>query len=207
MTFNVREWTRDRDKTSPYYWRTRLTSICRCVLDTDPDIICVQECWPRMLRPLKRLGYKTSGLSFHHTILTRKTMRGSGHRWRIFYDWLDVDGLRVINVHSRWERKVAEYVIKKVGKLAKGRKAVACGDFNVPLSTIKDIGLDMSHARSTLGLPQKDTFQNFTKVNSYGEIDHFFLSKVGFDNYKIITASYGCERMSDHYPVILEVKQ
>ena len=201
MSFNVREWTRDRDKTSPCYWRVRLDSICRCVRDTDPDIICLQECWPRMARAIRRLGYKGHG--FHHLILTRRTMRTKGHRWRIFFDWLEVDNTRIVNVHSRWERKVAEKVIPQIARLCAGRKAVACGDFNVTLKTIEDIGLGLTHVRSFLKYAPLDTFQNFTKPQSHGEIDHFFVNLIKPETFRIVKDNYGCRRMSDHYPIIM----
>lgn len=201
MSFNVRERTRDRDKTSPYYWRVRLDSICRCIRDTDPDIICLQECWPRMARTIKKLGYKGHG--FHHLILTRRTIRTKGHRWRIFYDWLDVDNTRIVNVHSRWEERVARKVIPSVARLCAGRKAVACGDFNVPFSTIEDIGLGLTHVRSYLKYAPLDTFQNFTKPQSHGEIDHFFVNLIKPETFRIVKDNYGCRRMSDHYPIMM----
>ena len=201
MSFNVREWTRDRDKTSPCYWRVRLDSICRCVRDTDPDIICLQECWPRMARAIRRLGYKGHG--FHHLILTRRTMRTKGHRWRIFFDWLEVDNTRIVNVHSRWERKVAEKVIPQIARLCAGRKAVACGDFNVTLKTIEDIGLGLTHVRSFLKYAPLDTFQNFTKPQSHGEIDHFFVNLIKPETFRIVKDNYGCRRISDLYPIIM----
>ena len=201
MSFNVREWPRDRDKSSPYYWGARLDAICRCVRDVDPDIICLQECWPRMARAIKRLGYKGHG--FHHLILTRRTMKAKGHRWRIFYDWLDVDGTRIVNVHSRWEERVARKVIPSVAKLCAGRRAVACGDFNVPLTTIEDIGLGLTHVRSFLKYAPLDTFQNFTKASSHGEIDHFFVNLIKPETFRIVKDNYGCRRMSDHYPIMM----
>ena len=115
MSFNVRVWTRDRDKSSPDYWKGRLDSIVRCVRDKDPDIICLQECLPRMAKAIKELGYKSAGVSFHHLMLVRKTMRCRRHRWRVFMDWCDVDGLRLINVHSRWEGRVVNDVVDDLG--------------------------------------------------------------------------------------------
>lgn len=201
MSFNVREWTRDRDKTSPDYWKVRLGSIRRCVLDTDPDIICLQECWPRMARAIKRLGYKGHG--FHHLILTRKTMRPRGHHWHIFFDWLDVDGTRIVNVHGRWERKVAERIIPKVAALCAGRKAVACGDYNVKLPVIERIGFGLTHVRSFLNIPCEDTFQNPKKAKDHGEIDHFFTNLIKPETFRLIKGNYGCVRMSDHHPIIM----
>ena len=201
MSFNVREWTRDRDKTSPDYWKVRLGSIRRCILDTDPDIICLQECWPRMARSIRRLGYKGHG--FHHLILTRKTMRPRGHHWRIFFDWLDVDGTRIVNIHGRWERKVAERIIPKVAALCAGRKAVACGDYNVKLPVIERIGFGLTHVRSYLNMPCEDTFQNPKKAKDHGEIDHFFTNLIKPETFRLIKDNYGCVRMSDHHPIIM----
>ena len=206
MSFNVRVWTRDRDETSPDYWKGRLAAILRCVRDKDPDVICLQECLPRMAKAIKGLGYKSAGVSFHHLMLVRKTMRCRRHRWRVFMDWCDVDGLRIINVHSRWEGRVVNDVVDDLTRLAAGKVAIACGDFNTTAAALSQAGLGLRHVRTELGLPERDTFQNFNKKESHGEIDHFYVNRVTPREYTVITDNYGCPgRMSDHYPIMLTI--
>lgn len=203
MSFNVREWTRDKDKSSPYYWETRLDSICRCIREENPDILCLQECWPRFVKAIKKIGYKSVGFSFHHLILIKKRRSACNHHYRIFYDWCEVGDTRIINVHSRWEDKIINHVIKKVSKLAAGRKAIACGDFNTTYVRLCELGFGMIHARSELWLDREDTFENFKHKDCHGEIDHFFVNCIKPKSFKVIKENYGCERMSDHYPICL----
>ena len=205
MSFNVRNWTRDTDKTSPFYWKARVSAICRCIADVKPDVICVQECLPPVVRKIKRKGYKRVGLGVSHLIFVRKGIIGRKHHFSIFMDWCDVGDLRVINVHSRWEKKIAENVVKKTLQLSSSKDAVACGDFNTALSSLQSMGMSLTHARSYLRHPLQDTFINFKNEKRHGEIDHFFLKGLTPQAFRIIREDYGCERMSDHYPIVLEL--
>ena len=85
---------------------------------------------------------------------------------------------------------------------------VACGDWNMRLATIQGAGLQMQSARVLLGEPEVDTFANFTRPQeSHGPIDHFFVNGLTPVAYRMITDGYGCERMSDHFPIVLDFKK
>ena len=64
----------------------------------------------------------------------------------------------------------------------------------------------MQSARVLLGIPEDDTFTNFSRPEkSHGAIDHFFVKGVTPLSYKMVTDGYGCSKMSDHYPIVLEI--
>lgn len=204
MTFNLRAWTRDRDKSQPTYWKNRLDAIVRCIRDVNPDILCVQECLPRMLKPIKALGYKVAGCSVSHHILTKKGIKAKNHHFSIFWEWCEVGCIRIINVHGRWEQRIVNEVADRVNSLAAGRKAIACGDFNTGAGSLAKAGLGLRHVRTELGLKAEDTFQNFTKAQSHGEIDHFYVNLITPETYRVIRDNYGCPgRMSDHYLIVM----
>ena len=77
----------------------------------------------------------------------------------------------------------------------------------VGLAALNKAGLQMQSARVQLGLPEEDTFINFTRPQqSHGAIDHFFLNgSLTPVSYRMVTDTYGCAKLSDHYPIVLEV--
>ncbi len=205
ISFNLRNWNRDKDKSFSTYWKTRLNSIVKMVKKENPDVLCLQEALPRMVRKIKRAGYKQVGFGISHVILIKKTIFAKNHHFRVFYEWCDIQGTRIINVHSRWETAIIKRVVAKISKLAEGRKAIACGDFNTSYAKLVNLGIGLIHARTELGLELKDTFMNFKNPSSHGEIDHFFINQITPKEFSIVTDNYGCERMSDHYPIILTI--
>ena len=40
----------------------------------------------------------------------------------------------------------------------------------------------------------------------HGPIDHFFINGLTPVSYKMITDGYGCAKMSDHFPILLDVR-
>lgn len=206
MSFNVRTWTRDTDRDSDAHWRKRMEAMERMIIDADPDIICFQE----MLFPATRYvpdGYRrVAGVNVSHPIFVRKGLGYSGHSTSIYWESCLVEGVQVINVHSRWEKDVMLRVVRQVNGRLKGR-SLACGDWNVSLRSLKEAGLNMSSAREMLGVPEVDTFANFTRAESHGAIDHFFVDGLTPVSYMMVTDGYGCTRISDHFPIVLEVRR
>ena len=186
LSFNVREWTRDTDDGSELYWRTRMEAMKRMIEDIDPDIICFQELLPPVGRYVPD-SYSQVGVSISHPIYIRKQMSSSKHRFSVF-----------------WESCIVSRTVSQVNAQLTG-KDVACGDWNTFLDPIKAAGLNMESARDLLGIPETDTFTNFTKPESHGAIDHFFVKGVSPLSYRMITDGYGCNRMSDHYPILLKI--
>ena len=206
LSFNVRTWTRDTDRGSEVFWRTRMEAMERMIEDVNPDVICFQE----MLFPATRYvpdGYKrVSGLNVSHPIFVRKGLKVSEHSLSIYWEACTVEGIRIINVHSRWDKDVMTRVVGQVNAQLTGRD-LACGDWNVSLKPLKDAGLKMVSAREILNIPEEDTFANFKRpTQSHGAIDHFFVNGVEPVSYRMIKDGYGCSKMSDHYPILLELK-
>ena len=204
ISFNIREWHRDKDESSPYYWKKRRDSIAKMIKAENPDILCIQEGSLKMLSSLKKLGYKRVNFTVSHAIYVKRSLKAKHHRFHIFYDWCEVNGLRLINVHTRWEKWIIKKVAKGVSKLMNTDKVIACGDFNYTLESLRHFGLMSQHARTDLKVSKEDTFINFKRpTESHGEIDHFFYSGITLKSFGIIKDGYGCERMSDHYPICL----
>ena len=207
LSFNVRTWTRDMDRGSEVFWRTRMEAMELMIKDVNPDVICFQE----MLYPATRYvpnGYKrVSGLNVSHPIFVRKGLEVKDHSLAIYWEACTVEGIRIINVHSRWEREIMNKVVGQVNAQLTGRD-LACGDWNVSLKPLKDAGLKLSSAREILDIPEEDTFANFKRpTKSHGAIDHFFVNGVEPVSYRMITDGYGCSKMSDHYPIMLELNR
>ena len=206
LSFNVRTWTRDRDADSDVFWRTRMAAMERMIEDLDPDVLCFQE----MLFPATRYvpdGYRRVGaLNISHPIFVRKGLRvrdtGLAMRWQA----CTVEGVRIINVHSSWDSEITQRTVEQVNAQLTGRD-VACGDWNVGLASLQNAGLQMESVRVLLGLPEEDTFANFKRpAESHGPIDHFFVRGLAPLSYRLVTDTYGCTKMSDHYPLLLEIR-
>lgn len=205
LSFNVRTWTRDLDSDSEVYWRKRMAAMERMIEDVDPDVLCFQE----MLFPATRYvprGYRrVSALNISHPIFVRKGLGVSDHSLAMRWEACTVEGVRIINVHSSWDKEVTERTVEQVNAQLTGC-TVACGDWNVRLAALQSAGLQLQSARVLLGLPEEDTFANFTRPQeSHGPIDHFFLCGLTPLRYRLITDSYGSAKMSDHYPLLLDI--
>ena len=202
LSFNMRQWTRDTDSSLPTYWKTRMAAMEKMIEDVDPDVICFQE----FLAPVGRYvpdGYRRVGVTVSHPIFVRKGLKTSGHSVSIHWDACFVEGVQIINVHTRWESDILAKTVLQVNGRLSGRD-IACGDWNNGLKTIENAGLNMSSARVALGIPETDTFANFSRPEkSHGAIDHFFLNGFSPVSYRMITDGYGSQKMSDHFPVLL----
>ena len=207
LSFNVRTWTRDLDSDSDVYWRTRMAAMERMIEDVDPDVICLQE----MLFPATLYvpsGYRrVSILNISHPIYVRKGLAYSDHSLAMRWEACTVACVRIVTVHSRWDAEITQSMVEQVNAQLTGCD-VACGDWNVRLEALQNAGLQMESARVLLGLPEEDTFANFTRpLESHGPIDHFFLKGLTPISYRMITDGYGCTKMSDHFPILLDVRK
>lgn len=207
LSFNVRTWTRDRDPASEVFWRTRMAAMERMIEDVDPDIICFQE----MLFPAT--GYvphayrRVAGINVSHPIFIRRSLEYSDFAQAVRWEACTVDGIRIINVHTHWDREIMLRTVENVNAQRTGC-TVACGDWNNGLATLQEAGLQLESARVLLGIPETDTFANFTRpTESHGPIDHFFLRGLTPLAYRMVTDGYGCKKMSDHYPIVLTVRK
>lgn len=205
MSFNMRVWTRDKDRDSEYFWRTRMEAMERMIEDIDPDVICFQE----FLAPAGKYvpdRYRRVGVTASHPIYVRRGIKSRGHAVTIYWDACTVEGVRIFNIHSRWESDIIARTVKQVNNRLSGRD-LACGDWNNPLSVMVREGLEMESVRSMLGVPEDDTFANFKHPEqSHGSIDHFFVNGIRATTYRMVTDSYGCKKISDHFPIVAEIE-
>lgn len=205
LSFNVRTWTRDRDADSDVFWRTHMEAMERMIEDVDPDVLCFQE----MLFPATRYvpnGYRRIGaVNISHPIYVRKGLQVRNTDLAIRWQACTVEGVRIINVHSSWDADITQRTVEQVNAQLTGCD-VACGDWNVRLASLQKAELQMESARVLLGVPEDDTFANFKRpAESHGPIDHFFVRGSTPLSYRMITDGYGCSKMSDHYPILLDV--
>ena len=208
LSFNVRTWTRDRDSRSEVFWRTRMAAMERMIEELDPDVLCFQE----MLFPATTYvpdGYKRVGVvNISHPIFIRKSLEATDSDTAVRWSACTVNGVRIINVHSSWDSEITARTVEQVNAQLTGCD-VACGDWNVRLASLQNAGLEMLSARALLDVPEdEDTFANFTRPQeSHGPIDHFFVRGLTPVSYQLIKDSYGCLKMSDHYPLLLDIQK
>lgn len=207
LSFNVRTWTRDRDSRSEVFWRTRMAAMERMIEELDPDVLCFQE----MLFPATTYvpdGYKRVGVvNISHPIFIRKSLEATDSDTAVRWSACTVNGVRIINVHSSWDGEITARTVEQVNAQLTGCD-VACGDWNVRLAALQNAGLEMVSARVLLDVPEDDTFANFTRPQeSHGPIDHFFVRGLTPVSYQLIKDSYGCLKMSDHYPLLLDIQK
>ena len=202
LSFNVRVWTRDTDKSSPDYWKTRMTAMKKMIEDINPDIICFQE----MSYPTQTYvpsNYKRCGLlTASHHIYCRKGIHVGKTGYNVHWNYADIDGVRVICVHGIWTEKMLS-VSQNIQDAVKG-KTIMAGDFNINISECHGYGFPSS-VRETLGLDAEDTFINWKRPETeHKEIDHVFVyGGLVPSGYEIIKDGYGADRISDHYPVLV----
>lgn len=207
LTLNARNWGRDKDKSSPYYWKTRMKAMKRMLQDIDPDIICFQEMvFPATLY-IPRC-YRKVRPSFFHPIYIKKGLKTRDHSFKRYLEKVEVfayqDWWLVINVHSSWEQSVHNKVMEQVQIWMNKARAwysncIACGDFNNPPVPSEELMLIETTP------PGRETFCNFD-TGKGARIDYFLSAQIqGDERAFVITNGYGAERISDHYPVLLMI--
>lgn len=213
LSLNIRIWTRDLKKSGAHYWKDRYRAIRQYIFSENPAVICLQEVWfPAMwVLRLRSLGYKRTGCGFSHPIYIRQGTKIQKHRTSIYCTTAIVDGVQYFSIHAHWNEKRFHRAIEWFRKkrlqfydLAHWACIVA-GDFNTSdTAKIHDLTALYS-AREKLGLTAVDTFRNYTKPESHGEIDHFF-----YEFLKIYPQTYhvysGVEDLSDHFPITMIFK-
>lgn len=211
LSLNVRQWTRDTDCKSPYYWKKRMSAMKKMIEDKNPDIICFQE----MMVPAESYipdGYKRVGLTVSHPIYIRKAYKASKHKFNVHQECAIITSaersVQIINVHSHWDDDILEKNLRNIEKMLDlNQKNVICGDFNNDLEKIKRFGgiKYTKSARELLGIGEDEyTFENFDNPDHKFVIDHFFVRNLIPQNYELIKDGYGAERISDHYPILLD---
>ena len=207
LSLNCRNWNRDTDNSSPYFWKTRMAAMERMIKDKDPDVICFQE----MIAPAGQYvpdGWKRVGISVSHHIYIRKNMKAKNHKFGVHSESADIDGVRVFCVHGSWEDKAVDKLCDHLWEnRLLGGTSVAIGDFNVGTEALETVERKMPRSvREQFGMPQENTFENFSRPQeSFGELDHAFVWCATPVAYEIIRDGYGAERISDHWPIMVTI--
>ena len=213
LSFNVREWSRDTKKNSDTYWKDRMKCAEKMIEDVKPDVLCFQELSIPANFTIVPEGYKRCGIMINHPIYVRRDYSTKSGSWGIHYSKVTVgNDIRIINIHSHWNPKVISKTMDMIQEefIDFPGIVIACGDFNNTTEQIAAIEIKKdktwSSVRESFDLPEVDTFQNWTKPESHGEIDHFYTNTDCASSYTMITDGYGAKfRLSDHYPIMIEI--
>lgn len=117
-------------------------------------------------------GYRrVSWMNISHPIYVRKGLKARDRAVSMRWNACTVAGIRIISIHSSWEKEIMDRTVEQVNAQLTGRD-VACGDWNVGLAALNKAGCRCS----------------LTPIS-----------------YRMITDTYGCTKISDHYPIVLEV--
>ena len=205
---NVRVWTRDRDKSSEWFWKKRMARIRAMIMSQDPDILCLQELsFPANLYLPK--NYRRVGLTASHPVYVKSGIKTRHHRFHFRFDTVELPGpgLFLVNVHLHWDDKIFNRCIRRINKavnkaVEKGLKVVVCGDFNKGYLQVRD-----SLTPAATVLPPDEMFYTFHNPlkDTYGTIDYFAVSRdlVGKVDRKV---EAGMVTTSDHLPLILTIQ-
>lgn len=207
---NVRVWTRDRDKTSDWYWRKRMKRIRELIKEENPDVLCLQELsFPANLyipREYRRVGFSAS----HHIYVKRRAFKVRRARFHFRWNKAEIkpvggrEWLNLICVHLHWNAAILERNMAQIDALAKkceerGIPTIACGDFNNgrdKIAVLTDL-----HVM----LDPMPTHHN-PATGAVGWIDHFAVTPV----YSLLTANLSVIRsntaLSDHNPLALTIE-
>lgn len=206
LTYNVRQWTRDTKKSEPTYWKKRADDIKKFIKEKDPDIIFFQELTFPMTCCVPD-GYKrVSGLSISHHIYCKKNIKVKEHEWHIHWcrallDMGDGNLVNAFSVHSHWDekiyKKVATDIFSRLKLDIKDPVLNVCGgDWNVDPEVMEPL-LWSLYIKKT----GKETFQNWTKPESHGQLDYFGVwPDVNSDIYL-----FKKPQTSDHDPVMINI--
>lgn len=186
MTLNVGIWTRNWRRSDTHYWLTRARAMKNMIKEQKPDVICFQELWfPHNLWIPK--GYrKILGTGLEHPIYCRKGLKATHSSFHFFWSEATVEGTDIFCVHSRWEAKYNQKVCRQLRDMYRysSRPAVLSGDFNNSWATLSPLLPELATARGSL--PQKDTFRNFTRPESHGELDHILTTAGSVEHFALI---------------------
>lgn len=190
VSFNVRVWTRDTNRFSPYYWKKRMKMIKNFLLKENPDIICFQELsFPaNMYIPWK---YRRLGISASHHIYVRRGIKGHSLWFSIHHNGAIVNNVRIINVHGTWKpcmQKVWGTLKRKISE-----KTIIVGDFNQTQSDVVQNFFEPVNNGCNI------TFRNYTHGNEY-DPDHCVACGIDV-RVRIYDDNF---EMSDHLPLIVE---
>ena len=208
LTLNVRQWSRDLKCKAPTHWKKRAVKIAELIRRENPDIILFQELTFPMTLFIPREYKRATLFSISHHIYCRREYRVWNREWhlhwckaRITYCPADtakeIVAVNVFSVHSHWDRKIYTQVAEQlIDEYKKHRPfvTIAGGDWNVDPDTMERRLRPLAICRT-----HEDTFQNWTKFESHGELDYF-----AYRNCKPQCWLLD-DFVSDHKPVILEI--
>ena len=92
-------------------------------------------------------GYRrVSWMNISHPIYVRKGLKARDRAVSMRWNACTVAGIRIISIHSSWEKEIMDRTVEQVNAQLTGRD-VACGDWNVGLAALNKAGLQMAASR------------------------------------------------------------
>lgn len=206
LTYNIRSWYRDLDRSKSTHWRKRADAIRELIAKVDPDVILLQEAiWP-MVNRLMPAGYvkATPGSISHHVFIKKGYADVEDHAWHL--RWCrarirrpNASRFEFCSVHTRWEEAIRKETANDIKQLAgKGAAVIAGGDWNNPPTDMRPELFPLSVLNTG-----RRTFKNW-ESGSREELDYFALSHGGDATINLVIG--GSFTYSDHLPVMLTVQ-
>lgn len=206
LSFNVRCWYRDTNKSVSTYWRNRARKMKHLIEKENPDVIFFQE----MLFPMSLYipkEYKKITLMTSHSIYVRKNrFKLLNTKWHLRFcsakvkDKVTNQKYNLFCVHTHWNENIVKDTVNKLMKQMGNTDiiSIAGGDWNNFPETITPL----INSNLFLITGTSETFVNYTNEKSRGILD-FFVSNINkFKNFSIASTDFS---ISDHLPVILQI--
>lgn len=209
LSLNVRQWSRDLNSKAPTYWRKRAKAIKELIEREKPDIILFQELTVPMKWHVLPKGYKrATRFSISHHIYCTNSYLVKEREWHLHWcrallynKWSSgITAFNIFSVHSHWDRKIYTKVSEQILSNYKENRSsyiitIAGGDWNVDPEV-----MERRLRPLTLCRTHEETFQNWTKPESHGELDYF-----AYNHCKPLCRKLD-DFVSDHKAVILEIQ-
>lgn len=205
LTYNVRSWYRDLDRSKSTYWRKRADAIRELIAKTSPDVILLQEAiWPMTNRCIPEGYVKASGCSIsHHVFIKEGFAEVLDHSWHMRWSRArlrlpNASRFEICSVHTHWDKAIRERTAEEIKELrAKGAAVIAGGDWNNTTTDMRPLLFPM-----TVLSTGRRTFKNWESGNRE-ELDYFALSHPGLVTVNLVVG--GSFTNSDHLPVVAQI--
>ena len=89
---------------------------------------------------------RVSWVNISHPIYVRKGLKARDRAVSMRWNACTVAGIRIISIHSSWEKEIMNRTVEQVNAQLTGRD-VACDDWNVGLAALNKAGLQMAASR------------------------------------------------------------
>lgn len=222
VTLNIRTAARDKWPWNKHYWVRRMREFKRFVNTEQPDIICLQEVTRIQLWCIKRIkGYKTytNKMKFGLFAECQPIMVCNKYTDKMHHFETNIGGVKmktavvvytpddisIMNVHLPLNRNERyDEICNIMGTRGYRMHSVIVGDFNASLGDDSFEPLERT-GKHRFFMPKESTFRNFN-TGTDASIDGFITRMWEYPSYPSIDVLARYDKISDHYPVMLEFK-